>query len=291
MSGLGTVVAGYDGTEGGRDAIVLAARLAGTSGGRLIVVHVIPALHAGLRDEAAAEIAALEPDAEAAVVAAPSPAAGLRRLAERERADLIVVGSTGRSRVGRVLLGSTGRQLLHGSPCAVAAAPRAYAQGPQGVRVIGAGFDMSPESRVAVRCAAALADLQGARLAIVAVVPRAARHFADASAGGEFAGPAASPRARLQAALEHERKMLPARVHAEGRLLEGNPADELIAEADGGIDLLFLGSRGYGALGRVIAGSVAASVLDAAPCPVVVVPRRVGAAPPVPDLPARPSRR
>ena len=41
-------------------------------------------------------------------------------------AGLIVVGSTGRGRAGRVLTGSTAERLLHGAPCPVALAPHGY---------------------------------------------------------------------------------------------------------------------------------------------------------------------
>ncbi len=53
-----------------------------------------------------------------------------------------------------------------------------------------------------------------------------------------------------------------------------------------GVDLIVVGSRGYGPLGRVFAGSVTSSLICRSPCPVIVLPRtrvareRRGEAPP-----------
>jgi hypothetical protein len=89
---------------------------------------------------------------------ATSAAAGLHRLAETLDADLVVVGSSHRGPLGRMLIGSTATRLLNGARCPVAAAPRGFATSEHPVlRVIGLGYDGSPESRVALEGAARLA--------------------------------------------------------------------------------------------------------------------------------------
>jgi nucleotide-binding universal stress UspA family protein len=40
-----------------------------------------------------------------------------------------------------------------------------------------------------------------------------------------------------------------------------------------GVDLLVLGSRGFGPVMRLLIGSVSSRVIREAPCPVLVVPR------------------
>jgi nucleotide-binding universal stress UspA family protein len=55
-------------------------------------------------------------------------------------AAAIVVGTSHRGRVLRVLAGSVTTGLLHGAPCPVAVAPRGYVGGPAGLRRIGVGF-------------------------------------------------------------------------------------------------------------------------------------------------------
>lgn len=55
------------------------------------------------------------------------------------------------------------------------------------------------------------------------------------------------------------------------RLSQGRPAGEIVAEARRlSVDLIVLGSRGRGAIASAVLGSVAAEVIDHAPCPVLV---------------------
>lgn len=56
----------------------------------------------------------------------------------------------------------------------------------------------------------------------------------------------------------------------ERRLVEGNPGEVLVAEAQGAA-LLVVGSRGHSALTSALLGSVSSHVTHHAPCPVVVV--------------------
>jgi nucleotide-binding universal stress UspA family protein len=284
---MSSIVVGWDGTPGGRDALALADLLAAGLGARLVIAHVYPVttpassgFDTRLADVADAGLAAidLDPLVTASVdtlsIAADTPARGLREVAEAERAALIVVGTTARGRIGRVLVGSVARRLLHGSPCAIAVAPRGLAQHELHTGVVAAAFDLSPESQRAVDQAAAIASALGASVRIIAIEPVSARHFDDLDVDAGFAGAGATPSARLQAGVSRVRAGLPARLRAEGRLLKGDPVETLIEEAGAGVDLLVMGSRGHGALGRVFAGSVSAAVLEAAPCPVIVVPRQ-----------------
>ena len=60
---------------------------------------------------------------------------------------------------------------------------------------------------------------------------------------------------------------------AEKRQLDGSPAEVITRECEDGVDLLVLGSRGYGPVTRVLVGSVSRRAAQEAPCPVLVVPR------------------
>jgi nucleotide-binding universal stress UspA family protein len=61
-------------------------------------------------------------------------------------------------------------------------------------------------------------------------------------------------------------------VRATTRLLSGDAADEIVACADSiRADLIVIGSRGLGALGRMILGSVSRAVLHETRVPVLVV--------------------
>jgi nucleotide-binding universal stress UspA family protein len=60
------------------------------------------------------------------LVSNSSPAAGLQLIAEETGASIIVVGSSHRSRLDRVLSGSVTESMLTGAPVPVAVAPRHY---------------------------------------------------------------------------------------------------------------------------------------------------------------------
>jgi nucleotide-binding universal stress UspA family protein len=57
-----------------------------------------------------------------------------------------------------------------------------------------------------------------------------------------------------------------------GRLLDGDPATELV-KVSTELDLLALGSRGYGPVRTVLLGSVSRTLVREGACSVVVLPR------------------
>jgi nucleotide-binding universal stress UspA family protein len=62
-------------------------------------------------------------------------------------------------------------------------------------------------------------------------------------------------------------------VDVERRLCEGPLATE-VANESRSADLLVIGSRGLGSLGRLVLGAATGRILREATCPVLVVPRR-----------------
>ena len=64
-------------------------------------------------------------------------------------------------------------------------------------------------------------------------------------------------------------------VRAEPFFAVGNAA-HILAEASEQLDLLVVGSRGYGPLHAVVVGGVAGRVVREAACPVIVLPRKAG---------------
>jgi nucleotide-binding universal stress UspA family protein len=228
---------------------------------------------ARLEEEARAALAGIEgDDVEGRPVVARSAARGLFELAEAEGADLLVVGSSHRAGLGAVLAGSVGRALLQGAPCAVAVAPRGYRHtATDALRVIGVGYDATPESDVALAAATETAVAAGATMRVIMVVPPAIGDEASSSSRQVPREPSFHDRMRerLNAAVER----CPREVRALGQLIAGNPAPTLRDEAEKGVDVLFVGSRGYGPLLRVTLGSIADELLRLAPCPVVVFPR------------------
>ena len=99
------------------------------------------------------------------VVRGPRPVGrGLHEVAEQERADLLVVGSTRHALLGRVLMGDDCRAALNGAPCALGIAPLGYALAPHSMRRLGVGYDGSPESEAALTAARELASAHAAAI-------------------------------------------------------------------------------------------------------------------------------
>ena len=78
------------------------------------------------------------------------------------------------------------------------------------------------------------------------------------------------PHARDDVAIAH-RFLREQGIDAEMKTAAGDPADEIVKEAEeGSYDLLILGRRDLGSVGRLVLGSVSKEVAQRAPCPVVV---------------------
>jgi nucleotide-binding universal stress UspA family protein len=202
------------------------------------------------------------------VVGDTSPARALHRMAERERADVLVVGSAHRGAVGRVLGGDVALGSLHGSPCPVAVAPRGMAdRDATPLSRIGVGFDGTQESRQALALAVALAKTARAHLQLLCAATAAIPLFAEAAyADGVIVD------YRLEAEELISRTLAELDVDAVGKAVVGSPVETLV-ELTHRVDLLVVGSRGWGPVRRILLGSTAARLIREAACPVLVLPR------------------
>ena len=180
-----TIIVGVDGREGGQDALALAASLQHVFASDLVAVHAFgldyyrgrgaDVEHENVLQERAQKLVTDEVErsgvsASPFVVADGSPGRALHRAAVAHDADLIVVGSAHRGRVGRVLAGDVTAGTLHGAPCPVLVAPRAHGEHGGELRTIGVGFDGSPESQTALEFAHRIAEAVGACLRVIDVV-------------------------------------------------------------------------------------------------------------------------
>jgi nucleotide-binding universal stress UspA family protein len=234
------VILGADDSEGARDAAALASVLA-------------PLLGAGV----------------VPVRAGASPAQQLSEEASARRAELVVVGSSHRGEPGRTAAGKMLRRLVHDGPAPIAVAPRGYADEEVGrPRVIAVAFDDSPESHRALGLAARLAGAASAALRVITV-------YEGGSAPDE---PAAEPgvvtqRGAMQEALLRTVAELPSALRAEPRFLTGGVAPTLAQQSELGVDLMVMGSRGYGPVRSFWLGSVSEHLVGISPRPLVITPR------------------
>ena len=256
------IMVGYGGDEAGRDAAVLASRLAELLGAQLLVAFPYHPLISTVSAEIAEqrvheELRALLGDTGAIAAAqyhwsnASWPTRALHELAEFMDAQMIVLGAAPDHRQ----VGLMGR-IVHGAPCAVAVAPAGYADTPpDDPQRIGAGFADSAEGRAAVALAEGLASSAGAELRIIA-----GSALAPALAGYAVSSPTLP---LIEDELYAETKETAERVAGEIVSSEdlrldvrrGDPGRVLI-EASRSLDLLVLGSRAYGPLRHALLGSV-----------------------------------
>lgn len=279
-----TIVAGSNGRDRGLGAVSLAHAIATLSDARLIIGGVqlnppVPfesygTVHEQLMHDLRTVRDERAPGALVHVAPGLSAAHGLVRLAEREHADLIVVGSRHRGRLAQIVESDHAMQVLHGSQCAVAVVPD-----PLPVRValrtIGVGIDQTPESRRGLEIAHDLARRSGARLVLRSVV--------DDRVPAPF-GLAWTQTATAALQTEREGRVREARdlveqclgechdVEADGTVDVGDPVGDLTLLTET-VDLLVLGSRRWGTVRRVALGSTSERVIHHATCPVLVPPR------------------
>ena len=273
------VLVGVDGSENGRDAIALASRLAGR-GGTLTLAHVhrgevtpsgmlTPGLEAAEREASERllerERAAAGVEAELSACCAPLRARALHERAEEQRADLLVVGSCSHGAFGRAMLGDDTRGALNGAPCAVAIAPRGYAE-PTEPPARGSASAITAPPRAPPRSSSHASSR----------LPTAAR----ARAGGRLAArrwrtaACCRPRSvrRIEEMLDEANTRLQGLAGVEGRAAFGLTGEELAAFGEE-VDMLVVGSRGYGPVRRLVLGSTGEYLERHARCPLLVLPR------------------
>jgi nucleotide-binding universal stress UspA family protein len=143
---IANVLFATDFSEAADGARVHATRLAGETGARLHVVHVVPHLMdptpttARLQAEALS-LAQSGLPVETAVLGG-SAATAIVRYARANAIDLIVIGTHGRTGMSRVLLGSVAEAVLRLAPCPVLAVPLASpGEEPAGAPATGAAAD------------------------------------------------------------------------------------------------------------------------------------------------------
>ena len=267
------ILVGYDVERGDRAPLEFGLAAADFTGAPLIVASV----HGPAQslDSVAYELRREGIDVDFRSLAGSSAARALHEAAEELGAALLVVGSTERGRMGRVLPGSTAQRLMHGAPCPLTVVPRGW-QRSDGLHTIGVGYVDTAEGRAALGDAIVLARRSGAKLRVLSA---ASGHGLNESYGG---GDALTPAVRYEeiagATLLSTEQAIEATtsdvsdLEIEPDVSIADPADFLIA-ASKQLDLLICGSRGYGPAQAVLLGGVSRRVVSAAHGPVIVLAR------------------
>jgi nucleotide-binding universal stress UspA family protein len=288
-------------------AWVTAQRLGRLFGAEVLLLHVIPPvpipmegyfpprlyqeLVTGARREAEASLAAV-----VAGVAGPSPkvrsqvlegspAARIVDVAAEEGADLIVVGTHGRTGLDRVLLGSVADRVLRTAKCpvvTVGALPAGTTPAAGLGRILYA-TDFSPAARAAWPWVLALAGASGAAVDLlhVAAQPVPDRHLSPETLGQMATLLKEQAQAEAERFLQDAGRTWPGRLARErvtvliGHGVMGEQVSRSAQQRRA--DLIVMGTQGWSGLLRWMLGSVAQHVIQTAPCPVLTVsPRGAG---------------
>ncbi|MEV4420235.1 universal stress protein [Patulibacter sp. NPDC049589] len=286
-------IVGFDGTAGGSDALALATTLADAVPQDAVEITVasitplhprgrgVPGAGAGHADavrdaaeerlRAARDACADRPGVSFVVRAATSPAHGLQLLAAELGARAIVVGRSHTGPLGRTFVGSATEQTLHGAGCPVAVAPVGYAAEQHEIATVAVAYDGSDSAAAALTFATRLARDRDAVLRLVRVNEPLPMAY-----GGMVAPyPVATLREDAQATLDDAAGRVVG-LAVETSLLDGS-AVHALSQPGAGADLLVVGSRDFGPVGRILLGAVGARLSRHCPTPLIVVPRDAAA--------------
>ena len=265
------MIVAFDGSDTGLDGLALSMGLAKAFGSQATVVYVYDEELSASSRQAARELAqhaeavldgARERVSQALAVRfralpASSPAQGLHGLARSEEAKLIVLGSRRLGPRTKAALGAVSENIMRAAPCAVAVAPRGYrGEGGFVPQRIGVGWIPNAEGEHALDVCCQIARSTGGSLEVVTTT----------SAIGT-----------LQSLEDRARRAVKDAVQAMGGELEvtvqarvGKAAEELVNRSSD-LDLIVLGSRGYGPPRTMLFGSVSSQVVPEAQCPVMIL--------------------
>ncbi len=202
-----------------------------------------------------------------------SPASAILNKADEWEPDLIVVGSHGRSALGRFFLGSVSQKVVAEAHCSVRVARGRGTDAGAPARIL-LGFDNSLDARAAVRTIASREWPEKSAIRVLAVLaPTISGSPLLPWTPEQIAQREASARDWMQKQIEAVAEELRSSgLTVTPVITAGDPKQALLNEAGGwGADCLFIGARGHNRLVRFMLGSVATAVVARAHCSVEVV--------------------
>lgn len=192
-----------------------------------------------------------------------APATVVIEKADEWRPDLIVVGSHGRSALGRFMLGSVSQKVVTEAHCSVRVARSHESDAEAPARLL-IGVDGSPDAEAAITAAATRVWPANSKARVVIALDDVVSEVIDQIEGG---------RAWIHETIEAAGDRLRAAgLTVSSQIRKGDPKSILPAEAESwGADCIFVGARGLKRFERFRLGSVSAATAARAHCSVEVV--------------------
>jgi len=196
-----------------------------------------------------------------------SPAWAVIKKAEEWKADLVVVGSHGRTAMGRFFLGSVSQRILANAPSTVRIGRNRAVQDNSPVRIV-VGIDGSPGAEAAVYAVCERDWPPGSEARLVAALDpmmTTAVEWVKESDRDERAWVERMAEASAE-------KLRAAELVVSSVIKKGDPKRVLVDEAEHWCaDSIFVGARGLRLIERFLLGSVSAAIAARADCSVEVV--------------------
>lgn len=198
------------------------------------------------------------------------PSEEIKKAAQEIGADLVVVGTRGRTGLEAILLGSTAERVIKDAPCPVLAVrAMAGASLPPSIQHVMAPLDFSSPSLDAAEYAIQVANHFGAKLTLI--------HVLEPIYYGEPELRTVEVQQQARTHWQEQLNQLAGSISSLGLATEtmlrgGVPADSIVESATKqGCDLIVMGTHGRRGWSWLRFGSVAEAVLRQAPCPVLTV--------------------
>lgn len=261
-------------SENGEHAFGLAVQLASALGATLHALYVAVPEFDALNDRDLEEkLLPAAPPAHIPIVRAvqggESASAMIIKYAEEHNIDLIVMGTHGRTGLGRLFAGSVAETVVRGADCPVLTVPQRAPSSTIGHIV--AAVDFSDHSETTLRHAAAFAKALDTRLTVVHVL----QDIALPSVYGPEVAPIVTPslqRRSEEALRELVQRVIRDNIPVDSQILLGYPAMEILRYAEQkDVGLIVVASHGLSGIEHFLIGSVTEKVVRKACCPVLTV--------------------
>lgn len=208
-----------------------------------------------------------------------SPSLQLLSVADAWKPDLIVVGSHGRSTLGRIFFGSVSQRVVTEAHSTVRVSRRPRTDDPKAAVRIIIGLDNSLEAKAAVDAVAKRAWPEGSEAILVTSIDPYAVDSTDTGLEAQEIGvnivvPKAHDHYCYAQSLQKpaEEQLKAAGLKVATVISEESPKKSILHAAERAqADCIFLGSRGLGKLRRILLGSVSSAIVSRAHCSVEVV--------------------
>ena len=204
---------------------------------------------------------------------AEAAGAAIIREAHEWKSDLVVVGSHGRSGLGRLVLGSVSERVLHHVKCSVRVSRHHPHSQERSIRVV-LGVDGSNNATAVVQAVAARNWAAGTEARVVGVLDSRIPIAAATTLEGCIPANAEDEYRRRMSKAVHEaaQELEKSGLVATHQVLSGEPGKVLVEEAEKwAADCVFVGARGLNVLERFLLGSVSTAIAAHARCSVEVV--------------------